>query len=182
MKKTILIAVAAAFALSAAAQFSKPRRDYVEWLVTSDRQDRTYQTGQKATVTVEAYKGGNALDGVTLYYKTGDEMFLPEGKGDSTVFRNGKATIDMGTRTEPGFKACDLRFTVYGKTYKGHGETRLRPCLHTLVFARSEGLRQLLEEDNQGGWQGGTGSRSDPDAAVLDRQGGGFARETDRRV
>ena len=107
MKKQILISLLAAFALAASAQFSKPRRNYVEWLVMSDRQDRTYQAGQKATITVEAYKGGNALDGVTLHYKVGDEMFLPEGKGDSTVFRNGKATIDMGTRTEPGFKACE---------------------------------------------------------------------------
>ncbi len=118
MKKTIIITLLAAFALSAAAQFSKPRRNYVEWIVTVDRHDRIYRTGEKATVTVEALKGGMALDGVTLRYTTGDDMFLPNGTGDSTIFRNGKATIDLGTRTEPGFRACDLRFNVNGKTYK----------------------------------------------------------------
>jgi cephalosporin-C deacetylase len=117
MRKLILLAVLGAFALSAAAQFSKPRREYVEWLVTADKQSRTYKTGEKATITIEAYKGGKPLDGVTLYYQTGDEMFL-SGEKDSTVFRDGRVTIDMGIRTEPGFRACDLRFTVYGKTYK----------------------------------------------------------------
>lgn len=118
MKKQILLTLLAAFALSAAAQFSKPRRNYVEWLVTVDRQDRIYQTGEKATITVQATKGGTALDGVTLRYSTGDDMFLPDVAADSTVFRNGKAIIDLGTRTEPGFRACDLRFTVGEKTYK----------------------------------------------------------------
>ena len=117
MRKLILLAVLGAFALSAAAQFSKPRREYVEWLVTADKQSRAYKTGEKATITIEAYKGGKPLDGVTLYYQTGDEMFL-SGEKDSTVFRDGRVTIDMGTRTGPGFRACDLRFTVYGKTYK----------------------------------------------------------------
>ncbi len=118
MKKLISIALLAAFALSAAAQFSKPRRNYVEWLVTVDRQDRIYQTGEKATLTVQATMGGLALDGVTLHYSTGDDMFLPDAAADSTVFRNGKATIDLGTRTQPGFRACDLHFTVGEKTYK----------------------------------------------------------------
>lgn len=117
MRKLIIVAALCGLTLSATAQISKPRREYVDWLVTTNNQDRVYNTGDKATITVQAYKGGVALDGVTLRYKVGDEMFLA-GKGDSTVFRGGKATIDLGTRTEPGFRACDLRFEVYGKTYK----------------------------------------------------------------
>lgn len=105
------------FSLTASAQFSKPRRQYVEYLVTTDHPDRNYRTGEQATLTIEAYKGGNALDGVKVFYRTGNEMSLPEER-DSTVFRAGKANIPIGTRTEPGFRACDLSFSVYGKEYK----------------------------------------------------------------
>lgn len=101
----------------AAAQYAGDPHEYVEYIVKANRADRTYQTGEKAVVTVEAYKGGIPLDGVKLYYSTGDEMILP-APNDSTTFREGKATIDMGTSRTPGFKECDLRFQVYDKTYK----------------------------------------------------------------
>lgn len=104
-------------AVSASAQFSKPRRQYVEYLVTASHADRNYRTGEQASLTIEAYKGGNALDGVTVHYRTGDEMFLPSTE-DSVTFRHGKAVIPVGTRQEPGFRACSLRFSVYGKEYK----------------------------------------------------------------
>lgn len=101
----------------ASAQYAGDPHDYVEYLVTADHADRTYQTGEKAVVKVEAYKGGIPLDGVTLHYSVGDEMVLPEPQ-DSTTFHKGIATIDMGTSRKPGFRECDLRFQVFGKTYK----------------------------------------------------------------
>ena len=116
------VALAAALLLllasiPAQAQFSKPRRQYVEYLVTANHADRNYATGEEATITIEAYKGGQALNGVKVYFRAGDEMFLP-AKDDSVAFVNGKAVIPVGTRSEPGFRACSLRFTVYGKQYK----------------------------------------------------------------
>lgn len=101
----------------AKAQYSGDRHEYVEYLVTANHASRTYHLGEEATVQVEAYKGGIPLDGVTLYYSVGDEMILPE-PCDSTVFRDGKATIRIGTSHIPGFKECDLRFQVFDKTYK----------------------------------------------------------------
>ena len=99
------------------AQFSKPRRAYVEYVVTADRSDRTYPTGREACLTVEAYKGGIPLDGVKVIYSAGDEMMAPS-REDTAVFREGRAVLPLGTRREPGFLACKLRFTVYDKTYK----------------------------------------------------------------
>lgn len=117
MKRLTIIMALAAITLTAEAQFSKPRRAYTEYLITTNHADRNYMTGDTAEVRIEAYKGGLPLDGVTVYYRAGDEMMLPAGE-DSTVFRDGVATINLGTRTEPGFRACSLRFNVYGKTYK----------------------------------------------------------------
>ena len=116
MIRLIATALLTTAALSATAQFSKPRRAYVEYIVTADHADRNYATGEQATVSIEAYKGGMPLDGVTVYYTTGDEMMT--GRKDSTVFTGGRAAIPMGTRSEPGFRSCSLHFTVYGQTYK----------------------------------------------------------------
>lgn len=127
-RKIILFLLAACTAIPSAAQFSKPRREYVEYLLTASKAGRTYRTGEPAEIRIEAYKGGKALDGVTVYYRAGDEMLLP-ASDDSVTFRNGTAVIPVGTRTEPGFRACNFRFSVYGKTYKD---------LVKLAFAPSE--------------------------------------------
>lgn len=116
MKKQVLVLLLVEFCVSLQAQFSKPRRAYVEYLVTTNHANRTYDIGEQASISIEAYKGGMPLDGVTVYYKVGDEMFLPTND-DSTMFKNGVATIPFGTMHAPGFRACSLRFTVYGKTY-----------------------------------------------------------------
>lgn len=106
----------AAVTLSASAQFSKPRREYVEYLMTTDHPDRNYTVGEKPMIRIEAYKGGNPLDGVTLRYKTGDEMMTMTA--DSVKFENGVALIPAGTRATPGFRSCEWSFDVYGKKYK----------------------------------------------------------------
>lgn len=131
MKILLTSIVLAGSIMPVAAQFSKPRREYVEYLITANNPSRIYLTGQKAELRIEAYKGGNAVDGVTVYYETGDEMMKPE-RTDSAVFKNGVAVIPMGTRTEPGFKACSLRFGVYGKQVSdlikvGFEPERLKP-------------------------------------------------------
>ena len=113
----LLLLLLLLISLPAFSQFSKPRRQYVEYLLTASHADRNYQTGEQASLTIEAYKGGLALDGVMVHYRVGDEMFLPAAE-DSVAFAGGKAVIPMGTRSEPGFRACSLRFTVYGKEYK----------------------------------------------------------------
>lgn len=117
MKRILIMLTLAGAVLSAAAQFSKARRDYLEYLITTDHADRNYRTGQQATLTIEAYKGGVPLDGVKVYYRTGDEMLVTK-KEDSVTFSRGRAEIALGTRTEPGFRACNLRFSVYDKTVK----------------------------------------------------------------
>lgn len=104
-------------ATTAMAQFSKPRRTYLEYLVTTDHTDRNYKTGEQACVKIEAYQGGVPVDGITVYYSAGDEM-LPAEREDSVTFKTGIATIPVGTRHEPGFRACKLRFTAYDKTVK----------------------------------------------------------------
>lgn len=106
--------MAAVAALSATAQsfqpeYSKPRKLFVETVATPNHADSRYTIGEQATLRITAREGGSPLNGTTLYYKTGLEMFLSQAV-DSTVFVNGEATITMGTMTVPGFLACEYSF------------------------------------------------------------------------
>ncbi len=43
-------------------------------------------------------------------------MFLP-AQYDSIPFIEGEAQVNMGTRLEPGFRACQYEFKLCGKRY-----------------------------------------------------------------
>ena len=121
------------FTLTASAQFSKPRREYVEYLVSTDHIDRNYQTGQPAYVKLQAFAGGVPLENVYVHYTHGNEM-MPLSTGDSILIQSGEALIPIGTCQEPGFRTCHLRFTVDGKEYKdmvkvGYSTESIRPVI-----------------------------------------------------
>lgn len=110
-------------ALTASAQkfqqeFGNPRKVFVETYATPDHADSHYRLGQPATLRIMAREGGVPLNGVTVRYKVGPEMWLPEA-WDSVCFVGGEALVRMGTLTEPGFLACQYEFrTGDGKTCK----------------------------------------------------------------
>lgn len=95
-------------------EFGNPRKNFVETIATPNHADSHYGLGQTATLRIVARAGGVPLDGVTLRYKTGAEMFLPEGY-DSVRFVAGEAAVTVGTMQEPGFLACQYEFEAGGK-------------------------------------------------------------------
>lgn len=121
-----LLAALAASALPAAAQFSPEAQPYVEYLTVPDHADRVYNTGQQATLRVEAYKGGIPLDGEWLRYSCSDEM-MPVQVRDSVRFIQGIALVPMGTMTEPGFRQCELSFDAAGRRYSSVVKTAFNP-------------------------------------------------------
>jgi len=90
-------------------EFGNPRKAFVESVATTSHADSRYDLGQQATLRLTARQGGVPVSGVTVRYKVGPEMFLPEAY-DSTTFVNGEAVIDMGTLLEPGFLACQYEW------------------------------------------------------------------------
>ena len=131
--KKLTILICTLFTLTVSAQISKPRREYVEYLVGTDHIDRNYQTGQPAYVKLQAFAGGVPLENVYVHYTHGDEM-MPLSTGDSILIQSGEALIPIGTRQEPGFRTCHLRFTVDGKEYKdivkvGYSTESIRPVI-----------------------------------------------------
>jgi len=97
-------------------EFGNARKPFIEAIATPDHADSSYRLGQPATLRVVAREGGVPVDGTTLYYKVGPEMFLPAAY-DSTTFVGGEAIVRMGTLSTPGFLACQYEFTTSdGKT------------------------------------------------------------------
>lgn len=95
-------------------EFGDPRKAFVEVVATPDHGDSYYRQGQPATLHIYAREGGVPLNGVTVKYRVGREMYLPKD-ADSTMFVGGEAVIRMGTMTEPGFLACKYEFMAGGK-------------------------------------------------------------------
>ena len=122
MKKTLLLLLPA-MTMTAQGQkfqqeFGSPRKPFVETIAVADHADSHYRVGQPATLRIVAREGGVPVDGTTVRYKVGPDMWLPAA-WDSTAFVGGEALIRMGTMHEPGLLACRYEFrTADGKTYK----------------------------------------------------------------
>lgn len=93
------------------------RSDYL-WVTVPNHADWLYQTGEQAKVEVQFYKYGIPRDG-EVTYKIGNDMLEPDAQGKVTL-RNGRATVNMGTKKTPGFRDMQLAFKLDGKTYVHH--------------------------------------------------------------
>lgn len=103
-----------------------PYRSDVLWVTVPDHADWLYRTGEKARVEVQLYKYGIPQDGVTVTYELGGDMMPTDATGSVTL-KNGRATIDVGTMKQPGFRDCRLTAVVGGKTYQHHIKVGFSP-------------------------------------------------------
>lgn len=103
-----------------------PYRSDVLWVTLPDHADWIYRTGEKANVEVQLYRYGIPQDGVTIEYELGGDM-MPADKKGSTVLKNGKATIAIGSMKEPGFRDCRMQVKIDGKSYKHHVKVGFSP-------------------------------------------------------
>lgn len=107
-----------------------PYRSDVLWVTVPDHADWLYKPGEKARIDVQLLKYGIPRDGV-VEYELGQDL-LPADKKGTVTLKNGKATIDMGTMSAPGFRDCRLSCTLDGVTYRHHikvgfGADRIKP-------------------------------------------------------
>ncbi len=136
-----LLAAVGSATVTADAQISKAKRDYLEYLFTVNSPDRCYKLGEEAKVEVLAYTGGTGLNDVEVTYDAGDDM-LPADKKGTVRFVDGKATIPFGTMQTPGFRYCNVSFTYNGKRYKDFIKVGFEP-------QRIEPLTEMPEDFNR---------------------------------
>ena len=96
-----------------------PYRSDVLWVAVPDHANWLYKTGENATIEVQFYKYGIPQDGVTIEYELGDDMMPADFKG-STVLRDGKAIISIGTMAQPGFRDCRMSISIGNEIYRHH--------------------------------------------------------------
>ena len=135
--------------LPAFSQFSKPRRQYVEYLLTASNADRNYKTGEQASLTIEAYKGGLALDGVMVHYRVGDEMFLPAAE-DSVALRRRQGRNTNGYAQRTGLQGLQPALHRLRQGVQRPREGGFQPRADKALHHHAARLRPLLAESAQG--------------------------------
>ena len=118
MKKVTIIAIMLLNIMAAMAVENYPYRSDFLWVTTPDHADWLYKTGEKANVEVQLFKYGYAQD-VKVDYEVAQDMMPASTKG-SVKLKNGKAVINIGTRTAPGFTDLVLKATVGGEATQHH--------------------------------------------------------------
>ena len=84
--------------------------------VEPDHQDWKYNVGETAKFVVEVRRSGTLIEGVSVDYSAGPEMYQNEKK--SLTLKDGSLKL-QGKMSSPGFYRVDVTAHVDGKDYKG---------------------------------------------------------------
>ena len=118
MKKILFICLMAlAWGMQAKAGNYPDRSDYL-WMTVPDHANWLYKTGENANIEIQLYKYGIPRD-AKVSYEIADDMLEADKRGTVNL-KNGRATLNMGSRKTPGFRDLRLTATVDGKTYSHH--------------------------------------------------------------
>ncbi len=126
LRPAAIIALFLAFFLLPAAAENYPYRSDVLWVTVPDHDNWLYETGQSAKIDIQLYKYGIPVDGATINYEIGPDM-LPAEKTGSVTLRKGRASVDLGTMRQPGFRDLRLAAEVDGVTYRHHIKVGFSP-------------------------------------------------------
>ncbi len=115
------------FALSLSIQLiAQPAQKLVQVIVTPDKADWTYRTGEKAEFTIQVLRNNVALDGIEVKYKIQPELVDVWDEGTVTL-KKGSATIKAEKFKDPGFLRCTASVEVDGNTYSSYATAGFSP-------------------------------------------------------
>ena len=113
MKKFIAVLLTLVAILPLNAQI---RGNNIVVTVEPDHQDWRYDTGETAKFIVEVRRSGALVEGVSIDYAAGPEMYQTEKK--NLVLKDGSLKL-QGKMSVPGFYRVDVTAHVDGRDYKG---------------------------------------------------------------
>jgi len=93
--------------------------------VAPDHRDWTYKTGEPALFSVRVTADSEPIDGVTVSYTVGPDMF--PGAPKTAALPLAGMTIDGGTMSAPGFLRCVVTTQVAGHSYRGLATAAFSP-------------------------------------------------------
>ncbi len=95
---------------------AQPAQKTVNILISHDRADWKYKTGENVTFTVQVYKNYVLHENGTVDYELGPEYFPTETKQD-VVLKNGKTMLKSSMKV-PGFLRCKVTAKVDDQKYE----------------------------------------------------------------
>jgi cephalosporin-C deacetylase-like acetyl esterase len=117
MKTKIFFAVLLLMAAAGSFVTAQPAQRLVHVLVSPDRADWKYKTGEEATFSVKVLQYAAPVNEVTVDYELGPEFFPDVVKKDVRL-KNGELTLKASMK-EPGFVRCKVTAKVGGRSYEG---------------------------------------------------------------
>jgi cephalosporin-C deacetylase-like acetyl esterase len=123
IKKTYFLALLILFSFQIIAQ---PARQLVQVVVTPDKADWTYESGDRAEFTVQVFRNNILLDGIEVKYSIQPEQMKAVDEGKLTL-KNGTASVKAPKFKDPGFLRCNFSVDVDGKTYSSYATAAFSP-------------------------------------------------------
>lgn len=123
MKTKLVFLVAFLISLQVVAQ---PKRELVKVIVTPDKTDWTYKTGDRAEFSIAVLKNNVPIEGIKVNYRIQPEKVDVWDEGTVTI-KNSSAKIKAKKFKDPGFLRCHASVTVDGKNYFSYATAGFSP-------------------------------------------------------
>ena len=119
MRRYFKVAVTAFLVLcsSIAEVNAQPSKQPVTILVTPNRADWTYHTGEQVNFIISVFRNDYPLKNIQMVYTICPEK-MDTIKSEEIILKEGTAVVKGGTMKSPGFLICFAKITYEGKTYE----------------------------------------------------------------
>lgn len=129
-----------------------PPEKWVKIIVSPEKPDWTYKTGENVKFNIKVFKSNVLLDGVKVSVEIGPEK-MPATITKELTLKDGSVTIDGGTMKDPGFLRCTVKTEYDGKTYRewttaGFSPEAIKPTV-TVPSDFREFWSKAVEENNK---------------------------------
>lgn len=96
-----------------------PDRSDCLWVTVPDHADWLYDCGENANIDIQLYEFGIPVDGLEISYEIGPDLMKAEKTG-TLKLKNGRASLNIGTMKQPGFRDCRLTAKIGDRTFRHH--------------------------------------------------------------
>lgn len=105
---------------------AQPAEKFIKVLVSPDRPDWNYKTGEKARFKITVMQNSQVISNPVIRYEVGPEM-MPGAKTDSLKVKGDNLMIEGGSMATPGFIRCRVTAYVDGNRYEGMATAAFNP-------------------------------------------------------
>jgi cephalosporin-C deacetylase-like acetyl esterase len=105
---------------------AQPARELVQIVVSPDKADWTYKTGEQPEITVTVYQKNVPVSGISLNYEYGPELMKPDKSG-TEILKKGVLEMKLPAVQKPGFYRFTASVEVDGKKYSAYATCGFSP-------------------------------------------------------